>query len=66
MLTKVMSVTQFRFRVVLKSFYNILSVGCIDKSRNIPGLKQRNIQEHKNPSMKSEPWNPHTPSRVGT
>ena len=29
-------------------------VGCIDKSRNMPGLKQRNIREQGNPSMKSQ------------
>ena len=29
-------------------------VGCIDKSRNIPGLKQRNIHEQENLSMKSQ------------
>ena len=41
-------------------------VGCIDKSRNIPGLKQRNIHEQGNPSVKSQFWNPQTHSRVGT
>ena len=33
-------------------------VGCIDKSCNIPGLKQRNIPEQGNPSVKSQFWNP--------
>ena len=41
-------------------------VGCIDKSRNIPGLKQRNIHKQGNPSVKSQFWNPQTRSRVGT
>ena len=30
-----------------------------------PGLKQRNIHEQKNPSMKSQFWNLQTHSRVG-
>ena len=29
-------------------------VGCIDYDSNIPGLKQLNILEQKNPSMKSQ------------
>ena len=37
----------------------------------IPGMdrweiKQRNIHEQKNPSMKSQSWNPQTRYRVGT
>ena len=41
-------------------------LGCIGKSRNIPGLKQRNLHEERNPSMKSQVWNPQTCSRVDT
>ena len=37
----------------------------IGKSGNTPGLKQRNIEEQGNPSMKSELWNPQLRSRVG-
>ena len=38
----------------------------IGKSGNTPGLKQRNIEEQGNPSMKSELWNPQLRWRVGT
>ena len=41
-------------------------VGCIGKSRNIPDLKQSNIREQGNPSMKSQFWDPQTHSRIGT
>ena len=40
-------------------------VGCIDKSRNIPGLKQRNIHKQGIPSVDLQFWNPQTQSRVG-
>ena len=33
---------------------------CIDQNRNIPGLKQLNIPERKNRSIKSQLWNPQT------
>ena len=41
-------------------------VDCIDKSGNTPGLKQRNVDEQGNPSIKSQLWNPQLRSRVGT
>ena len=41
-------------------------IGCIDKPRNIPGLKQHNIHEQGNASVKSQFWNPQTCSRVDT
>ena len=40
-------------------------VGCIDKTRNIPDIKQRNILDKRHPSMKSQLWNPQIRSRVG-
>ena len=41
-------------------------VGCIDYSRNIPGLKQRKIHKQGNHAMKSQFWNPQIRSRVST
>ena len=41
-------------------------VGCIDKSRNKQCIKQRNIHEQGNPSVKSQFWNLQTCTRVGT
>ena len=65
MLTKVMSI----YITLVQGCIEIMSQHPIetslDKSRNIPALKQPNIHEQKNPSMKSQFWNPQTRSRVG-
>ena len=44
------------FRVVLKSYRNILSVMLYWQNCNIPGVKQRKKLEQKNPAMKCKLW----------
>ena len=41
-------------------------VGCIGQNCNIPSLKELNILEQKNPSIKCQLWNPQTCSRSET
>ena len=53
---------QTKVRVVLKRVTTSYQVDCIGQ----PGKQQRNTDERKNPSMKSQLWNPGTYSKVGT